>query len=630
MLLSVDDDEPVATLSEEPIKYVLSGQPTGWAAMAQVMRDFDQERLEDCKDDMDTLLVFVSTTPLFTLQFAHCGCQAGLFSGILSAFLVASYPNLQPDPSDRMIELLERIATQTSSYTFTGGMLNSSVPVATSVAAFTPAANNIRINVLWFASLLCGLISASFGILVKQWLREYTAVENPSPQARLRLRYVRYQELKKWKVFEIAAVLPLILQLALGLFFTGLCYLASSLHLSVSLTTLPLVIGWALCFIAITIMPLFFPRCPFKTTLLKAVLYRLHTSVYHKLRHWIKIHAEILHEKDIVGIDENDIDILVDVDGIQSNNELLATTIKEAALQITLSYEQTLTFISRIIQNRIPITSFFKKSNYVSFTEINDLPLSVVNMIYELIFKIPGVNASKSIYQSQEWIYALAILLSLPKPSVELCERRQQYLYNILSSEIQVIYNAFHVICYNDDAPASDPYTQAHNRIVMILQKLSTFQLTIEHRLTYINTMILVAVSHKQIRNAFIPNLLMQPLHFLIDKTDMQHLIQSKTLLEAIQVHFAKILIKGLEDSSSELQRHEYTWRQYITILFSNDNPTSFFKLFDILCDYASKFSAEPFLELLDGVSDTFVISECVDQFGKYEKKTWEGVFAFD
>ena len=46
-------------------EYVLSGQPTGWAAMAKEVRDFDVEKMSDCKDDIDTLLVFVSLSPLY-------------------------------------------------------------------------------------------------------------------------------------------------------------------------------------------------------------------------------------------------------------------------------------------------------------------------------------------------------------------------------------------------------------------------------------------------------------------------------------------------------------------------------------------------------------------------------------
>ncbi len=47
------------TDSESGIRYVLSGQPTGWAAMASQVRDFDEEKVKDTKEDIDTLLVFV-------------------------------------------------------------------------------------------------------------------------------------------------------------------------------------------------------------------------------------------------------------------------------------------------------------------------------------------------------------------------------------------------------------------------------------------------------------------------------------------------------------------------------------------------------------------------------------------
>jgi hypothetical protein len=47
-------------MPKENVRYVLSGQPGGWSAMAQVVRDFDIEKIEDVKDDIDTLLVFVS------------------------------------------------------------------------------------------------------------------------------------------------------------------------------------------------------------------------------------------------------------------------------------------------------------------------------------------------------------------------------------------------------------------------------------------------------------------------------------------------------------------------------------------------------------------------------------------
>ncbi|KAI0797401.1 hypothetical protein BC629DRAFT_1256955, partial [Irpex lacteus] len=220
-----------------------------WAALDKVIREFDEEKVRDCKEDIDTLLVF-----------------AGLFSAVLTAFLVESYSLLLEDTAGESLTTLRQIAAQTSSYQSLGNSINSTVAAATYPSApFQPSPVNIRINVLWFASLLFSLISASFGILVKQWLREYLAVQNPSPQARLRVRHLRYPELAKWQIFEIAAFLPLLLQLSLALFFIGLCYFTASVHSSIGYTALPLVAGWAFCFITVTLLPLFYPRCPYRT-----------------------------------------------------------------------------------------------------------------------------------------------------------------------------------------------------------------------------------------------------------------------------------------------------------------------------------------------------------------------------
>ena len=50
---------------EPEVKYVLSGQPTGWWAAAKDVREFDVEKVTSCKEDIDTLLVFVSRTSSF-------------------------------------------------------------------------------------------------------------------------------------------------------------------------------------------------------------------------------------------------------------------------------------------------------------------------------------------------------------------------------------------------------------------------------------------------------------------------------------------------------------------------------------------------------------------------------------
>ena len=61
VLMPTDQEPTQADAKKEPdVKYVLSGQPTGWWAAAKDVREFDVEKVQSCKEDIDTLLVFVS------------------------------------------------------------------------------------------------------------------------------------------------------------------------------------------------------------------------------------------------------------------------------------------------------------------------------------------------------------------------------------------------------------------------------------------------------------------------------------------------------------------------------------------------------------------------------------------
>ena len=170
-----------------------------------------------------------------------------------------------------MIFLLERIAAQTASYTITSMSMNSTTHTPEPPAFVTPDWA-VRVNGLWFASLIVSLSTASLSMLVKQWLREYLAVEWTSPQERLRARQYRKPALDKWKVFEIAAVLPMLLQVSLGLFFVGLCFFTASVDWRMARTSVSLVSGWAFFVIVTTLLPLCSPRCAYKMPLLKSAM----------------------------------------------------------------------------------------------------------------------------------------------------------------------------------------------------------------------------------------------------------------------------------------------------------------------------------------------------------------------
>lgn len=124
---------------------------------------------------------------------------------------------------------------------------------------------------------MISLITASFAILVKQWLHEYMARETQAPLLSLLIRFFRTEGLTKWQVFEIAAALPLLLQIALLLFFIGLSEFLCQLHPVVGWVTTAVTVSWLFIFIFTTITPIFSSLCPYKTPILKRPLNSLRT-----------------------------------------------------------------------------------------------------------------------------------------------------------------------------------------------------------------------------------------------------------------------------------------------------------------------------------------------------------------
>ncbi|KAI0753923.1 hypothetical protein BC629DRAFT_1174780 [Irpex lacteus] len=108
---------------------------TGWSAMARIVREVDEQKIQGYKEDIDSILVF-----------------AGLFSAVMTAFS-RSHP-------DAFLHLQRSIPELYRT------------PIRPNLPDFQPTVNAIRVNVLWFASLTLSLVSASFSILVKQWLRD--------------------------------------------------------------------------------------------------------------------------------------------------------------------------------------------------------------------------------------------------------------------------------------------------------------------------------------------------------------------------------------------------------------------------------------------------------------------------
>lgn len=360
----------------------------------------------------------------------------------MTAFLVESYQSLTQDPTQVMILLMQQLASQTQSYSLNNGFVNSTAQPMQTIPVFTPSVNAIRVNVLWFASLTLSLVSASFSILVKQWLREYLSGEYTSPQARLRIRHFRNPGLGHWKVFEIAAVLPLLLQLSLGLFLIGLCFFTADIHETIGHTTLPLVAGWGFLFCAAAFAPALSPRCPYKMPLLKSVTKTMRKLIFRTIL-WAKdvsdrttisfTHIptkwtyEILSydEEDAVLTDNNDVDVLIAVDSIQSDEQLLSV-MWDALQQTQLDPTDSVTFVLKIISHRLQRDVSAIPSNV--FLDLKRLPkqtvTSIMSMVAEILRNEIIRQSPTNITKVIEWtpwmkdcIYILLSETSCPAPT---------------------------------------------------------------------------------------------------------------------------------------------------------------------------------------------------------------------
>ncbi|KAL0568676.1 hypothetical protein V5O48_013308 [Marasmius crinis-equi] len=181
-------------------------------SVIKAAQKYDDEMSRGWKEDLDTLLVF-----------------AALFSAVVTAFTVESYRWLSEDPEDATVALLSVISQQLDR-NFNGN--TSSSPLSTPFKAFNPSVSSaLRINSFWFLSIITSLLSAFFGILCKQWLREHTRETQTRSRAEaLALRQLRRESFEKWGIPSMIATLPVLLELSLLLFFAGVLELLWILH----------------------------------------------------------------------------------------------------------------------------------------------------------------------------------------------------------------------------------------------------------------------------------------------------------------------------------------------------------------------------------------------------------------
>ena len=198
--------------------------------------------------------------------------QSGLFSAVVTAFLVDAYKGLQNRPEEKGLEILMRISQQLGSIAIMGGSLNSTAPPFSAFDPFESSRSTLCLTSLWTLCLISSLAAASLSLFIKQWLDEFMTYTNWAPREQIVLRIYREAGMVRWYVFRYPAIIRLLLQVALVLFLVGLWISVLALNPIVGWITSGCLIGWLACLFVMLFAPIFSPQCPYKTPILNDLL----------------------------------------------------------------------------------------------------------------------------------------------------------------------------------------------------------------------------------------------------------------------------------------------------------------------------------------------------------------------
>lgn len=187
-----------------------------------------------------------------------------------------SFALLQIDNSQTTVDLLTRITLQLDNQ-------HSTTPTVLPLpdpSSFRPTQASLWVNTLWFVSLVLSLAAAFFGILIKQWLREYLKWNSPlsDPKENVLVRQIRFEAWKDWGVDGTIMCIPILLEISLVLFFAGLEVLLWTVESVVAIVATIFISLFFGCAAAATILPLYIKRCPYKSPTTYSILVFYHLS----------------------------------------------------------------------------------------------------------------------------------------------------------------------------------------------------------------------------------------------------------------------------------------------------------------------------------------------------------------
>ena len=239
---------------------------------------------------MDGILIFVCSC-FFWSSSVDIGLtsllfQAGLFSAVLTAFVVPQIQNLQVSPADQSVyyqnqsvQMLERISQQ---FAPVGSQIPTNFTPPAPYPPFRPSASDRLVNIVWLISLICSLSAALLATLVQQWYRAYMSVlqQSRDPLKAARVRLFLFEGIERLPA--VAEAVPGLIHASLILFFWGLGDYIFHIDKAVFVAT---VVPIAVCvglYLYSVVEPVWDPQSPFRSGFIWYLVRVLPRNRYYK------------------------------------------------------------------------------------------------------------------------------------------------------------------------------------------------------------------------------------------------------------------------------------------------------------------------------------------------------------
>jgi len=193
---------------------------------------------------MDAVLIFVCVMSFSALPgLTSLSFQAGLFSAVLTAFVVPKIQDLKANPAEQSAYYQNQTVHPT----------------------FHPSSSDRRVNIFWLISLVCSLSAAFLATLVQQWVRAYLRVfqRSNNPLKVARIRQFLFERVKRLQT--VADFVPGLIHISFILFFLGLGDLIFQIDKAVFITIVFPILVCICLYIYCVIDSIRDPQSPYRT-----------------------------------------------------------------------------------------------------------------------------------------------------------------------------------------------------------------------------------------------------------------------------------------------------------------------------------------------------------------------------